>query len=70
MVKVTMLYNNNPQPALLTGPAGLNLPPQGSKIESTGVAGNSTRKIFVFESYGEQPDIFDATLFSESSISK
>jgi len=72
-VRVRMLYNVG-----VAHHAGVNvdfpgngvLPSQGFKIESRGTAGNSNRKIDVFQSFGELPPVFDAALFSFGGLSK
>lgn len=46
------------------------LPAQGLRIVSTGVSGDSNRKIEVFQGYGELPPVFDGALFSLGGISK
>ena len=46
-----------------------SLPPQGLRIESTGVSGDASRKVEVFQTYGEPPWIFEG-VFSESDIIK
>lgn len=51
------------------GGPGSILPAQGNKIESIGTAGNSTRKINVYQSFAEPPGIFDAAVFSETGFS-
>lgn len=69
MIRVAMYYNDTPQPVLVKGPgASLTLPPQGIKIQSTGVAGNSQRKINVFRSFAEPPEAFDSVLFINNNI--
>lgn len=49
-------------------PANIVLPSQGINIISSGTSGESTRKLSVFQSYGEPPSIFDSVLFSPNSI--
>lgn len=46
------------------------LPSQGLKIESSGVSGDANRKLDVFQSYGEIPEIFDSAVFSLGGITK
>jgi Tfp pilus assembly protein PilX len=50
--------------------SGKTLPSQGVKIESTGTAGSSTRKIEVFRSYPVPPAILDFALYSGGNLSK
>lgn len=74
MIKVRVLYNNIAKPEQvgmeMTGSGGESLPAQGNRIESTGVAGSSSRKVNVFQTYSEPPSIFDAAVFSLSDFSK
>jgi len=51
-------------------PGNTLLPSQGLRILSTGVSGDSNRKIEVFQGYGELPPIFDSAVFSSGGISK
>ena len=72
-VSVRMLYNTlKPQQvALRVHPSGGgSLPGQGTVIESTGKAGESTRKVNVFRSYPEIPSIFNSAIFSRKDIVK
>lgn len=79
MAKVRMFYNyielpeeNFPHPVgmemQLT--ANTDLPPQGTQIDSIGVAGETTRRVNVFQSYPEPPFVFDAALFGGGGLSK
>lgn len=72
MIKVRVFYNNPSRPEQLgiDMGGGSPLPPQGNRIESTGVAGESTRKVNVFQTYSEPPSIFDAAVFSLTDFSK
>lgn len=72
MIKVRVFYNNSSRPEQLgiDMGGGSVLPPQGNRIESTGVAGESTRKVNVFQTYSEPPSIFDAAVFSLSDFTK
>jgi len=72
MARVKFLYNNTAEQAvgIQTSQFGPALPPQGAEIESTGVAGDSTRKINVYQSYGEIPSIFDSAVISKGSLVK
>lgn len=47
-----------------------NFPSQGVKIESTGQAGTSTRKVEVVRMHPAPPGIFDFLLYSESDLVK
>ncbi len=72
-VKVRLFYNTD-----VTQPVGIDvnqvgnglLPSQGLKIESTGQAGGSNRKIDVFQGFGEPPPIFDSVIFSPGGLTK
>ena len=46
------------------------LPSQGKTIESTGVAGEATRKIQVVTLYRQPPAIFTGALYSDGGISQ
>lgn len=46
------------------------LPSQGNKIESTGTAGQATRKVEVVRFHPAPPEIFDFALFSGSNLTK
>ncbi len=67
VARVRLLYNTDQTP-----PVGLNadfsgngsLPQQGTKIISTGISGNATRKLEVYKLYSDLPSIFDYALFS------
>ncbi|MGB6881854.1 MAG: hypothetical protein WBD86_00935 [Microgenomates group bacterium] len=50
--------------------SGNDLPSQGLKIKSMGMAGEANRRIEVFQTFGELPPIFDAVLFSPGGIVK
>jgi len=74
MARVKLFYNDSTIPENIgvrvhTSGGGI-LPAQGNRIESTGIAGDSTRKINVFQSFPEPPAIFDAAIFSETNITK
>ncbi len=68
-IKVGMHYNTTPQSVAVSIPGGV-IPPQGSRIESTGVAGTSTRKVNVFQTFADPPSVFDSALFSQGDITK
>lgn len=69
MVKVRMYFSdfNFKQPVGIRvtggGPAS-RLPAQGLQISSEGTAGESTRRVSVFQGYSEPPSLFDAAVFS------
>lgn len=70
--KVRMFYNDSssPQPLFIrvTPTSGTSLPAQGTQIDSTGTAGESTRKVNVFQSYPEAP--FDVAVSSLKDLVK
>ena len=70
MVKVRMYYNSGPQPLGITITGGTPLPAQGLVISSTGTAGESKRKVNVFQGYSETPTFFDSAVFSLKSLEK
>jgi len=74
-VKVRLFYNTDvTQPVGIdvnqTGTGNTLLPSQGIKIQSTGQAGESNRKIDVFQGFGEPPPIFDSAVFSPGGLTK
>ena len=71
--KTRILYNSNVghQIGIFSNyPGNSLLPAQGLKIVSTGISGESNRKIEVFQGYGELPPVFDGAIFSLGGISK
>lgn len=54
LAKIRMLYNDIPQELGVTITEG-TLPSQGQAIDSTGNAGDSNRRIMVYQSWGESP---------------
>lgn len=54
----------------VVAPVAPGLPTQGSQVESTGQAGETSRKVQVFQSYPVLPPIFDYVLFSGQSLTK
>ncbi len=72
MVKVRMYYNSDKtHPVAITlGPNDPSLPAQGYQISSTGIAGESNRKVNVFQSYPEPPIPFDTAVFSQQDLTK
>ena len=46
------------------------LPSQGERIESTGIAGESIRKVEVFRLFADTPAPFESSIFATSSIVK
>lgn len=73
LAHVKLYYNSDvSQPVgfdVTTGGAG-QLPSQGEKIDSTGTAGESTRKVEVYRLYPDIAAVFESAVFSPSSIIK
>ncbi len=68
LMRVSMLYNNNPQEF---GVSTLSdLPVQGRRVNSQGSAGEATRRINAYLLNPEVPFIFDAAIYSNRDISK
>ncbi len=72
MAKVRMFYNTTAQPVGLdiNPMGGTGLPAQGTLIDSLGVAGDTSRRVNVFQSYPEPPFIFNSAIYSASDIIK
>jgi len=70
--KIRILYNSDMahRMGIDVTATGNDLPSQGLRIESTGVSGESNRRIEVFQTFGELPPIFDSVLFSPGGIVK
>jgi len=69
-LRLRVLYANAKVGVETPGGAGGVLPSQGNKIESTGQAGASTRKVEVVRFYPAPLAIFDFGLYSERDLSK
>lgn len=65
---VRLLYNTSPEKFGIE--AGAGLPSQGLLATSIGTAGESTRKVEVFQSYSEIPGIFQTAVFSQGGLVK
>ena len=74
LIRARLLYNNGSQSLAVqaTGSCGkdCSLPPQARIVTSTGVSGDTQRKIQVFQRFKEVPPYFDYALFSIGEISK
>lgn len=71
--KLRMLYNSNisHKAALDVNFAGnSNLPSQGILANSTGTAGESNRRLEVFQGWPEHPGVFDFTVYTSTGIVK
>lgn len=67
--RVRMFYNTDPHPVGIAVTGG-NLPSQGQDISSSGVAGDSNRKVQVFQAWPEAPPIFDYAIYSSGGLTK
>ena len=72
MAKVRMFYNTTAQPVGLdiNPMGGTGLPAQGTLIDSLGVAGDTSRRVNVFQDYPEPPFIFNSAIYSAGDIIK
>lgn len=72
MARARLIYNENtPHPVAINANAvGGSLPAQGIQIDSTGTAGDSTRRVNVFQSYAEFPEVFEAGVFGVQNLVK
>lgn len=71
--RIRMFYNSDqPQPVgiSVTGVNGSLLPSQGTNIDSTGQAGESNRRVNVFEGWPEPPEVFDFSIYSGTGLTK
>jgi len=66
--KITMLYNDVPQPMSLA--SATLLPSQGWEISSTGQSGDAFRKLVLFQGFPELPMEFENALYSRSDLNK
>lgn len=73
LIRARLLYNSSSQPFAVQAVnicAGCSIPSQSRKITSTGVAGETQRKVQVFQLYKVVPPYFDYAIFSAGEISK
>ena len=70
--RVRMLYNTDTAHPLAVTVAGSGgtLPSQGQDIVSTGTAGDSNRKVQVFQGWPEPPQVFDYAIYSGTGLTK
>jgi hypothetical protein len=71
--KVRILYNTDVAHEVginANFPGNTLLPSQGLNIESTGMSGESNRRLEVFQGFGEPPPVFDTAIFSIGGITK
>lgn len=69
-VRLRLIYNSDK-----AHPVGLDvgtgtLPAQGSKVESIGTSGESTRKVVVYRSFPDLPSIFDSAILAPGGLTK
>ncbi len=67
-LKITMLYNTNPQPLGLR--SAQPLPSQGTVISSTGQSGDVYRKLVLFQGYPEIPFEIGNVVYSKQNLTK
>jgi type II secretory pathway pseudopilin PulG len=66
IARLRLIYNNDrahPVGLVITSNQG-NFPQQGNKVESSGTAGQATRKVQVYQLYPDLPPVFDYGIFS------
>lgn len=68
--KIKFFYNTDTAQPYGIDANGSVLPSQGTKVDSSGSSGNANRKLDVFQSFGETPEIFDSVIFSMGGITK
>lgn len=71
--RVRMLYNTDTNHKVginVTGAGHTLLPSQGILASSSGVAGASTRRLEVFQSWPEPPQVFDYAVYTSTGITK
>lgn len=73
-IRVRLLYNDDSQPVAFwaTGTCGsaCSLPAQARSINSTGVSGETQRRINLFQNFKIVPPYFDYAIFSAGEINK
>lgn len=69
LVRARLLYNSEPQ-AFAVNPTSGSLPAQAKIFKSTGIAGQTTRKVQVLREDKVVPFYFDYGIFSASEINK
>jgi len=73
MARLRMLYNsdtNQPVGFDFNFAGNSPLPSQGSRVDSTGTSGDSTRRVEVFQVYSDLPPNFDSAVFSPPGLTK
>ncbi|MFC1649732.1 hypothetical protein ACFL2C_03420 [Patescibacteria group bacterium] len=69
MARAKLLYNTSPHLVGISVTDG-NLPAQGIQVDATGQAGDSTRKVSVYQTYPEIPPVLDTAVFSLGGLAK
>ncbi len=67
-MKVTMLYNDTPQPLGIRSASPL--PSQGNEVASTGQSGDVYRKLMLYQGYPEIPFELENAIYSKQSLTK
>lgn len=67
--RVRILYAGGVEPVGVSVIGG-TLPSQGQNISSTGISGDSQRKVDVFQGWPEAPSVFDYSVYSSTGITK
>ncbi len=72
-LRVRTFYNsdqNHPLGVTVNFPGNSTLPSQGQSIVSTGVSGESNRRLEVFQGWPEVPSVFDYAVYSSVGLTK
>lgn len=68
LLRIKLLYNDGQDQGIAVAPqSGRQLPAQGTQIDSQGKAGDTVRKVRVYQSYPTLPGIFDFVVFNGST---
>lgn len=70
LLRSRLLYNATSQPIAIQAVGASWLPPQARSIVSTGVSGETQRKVQILQIYKMMPHYFDYVLFSAGEIRK
>lgn len=74
LIRMRLLYNSTSQPIAVRGYGtcgqACSLPPQAREIISTGVSGETQRKVKLFQERKVVPPFFDYAIFSSGAINK
>ena len=69
--RIRMFYNTDTAQTLgFNFPGNTTLPSQGLSVVSTGTAGQSSRRLEVFQGWPEPPGIFDNVIYSATGLTK